>query len=178
MLKTSNKKLIVVAGPTAVGKTAVAVALAKRFKTEIVSADSRQFFRELNVGTAKPSEGELSEIRHHFINSHSIHENYDAAQYGNDALTIIQNLFKNHDHVVLCGGSGLYIKAVCEGFDEIPKVPQQVRESLMEQYKANGLSWLQEKMAELDPEHFQAIDQQNTHRLIRALEVKIATGIS
>jgi tRNA dimethylallyltransferase len=125
------KKLIVLVGPTAVGKTSVAITLAQHFGTEIISADSRQMFKELNIGTAKPSSAELDLVPHHFINSHSIHEPYDAAQYGRDALELINKLFGQHDHVILCGGSGLYIKAVCEGFDEIPDIPEVIRENLI-----------------------------------------------
>lgn len=177
-LEWKNKTLLVIAGPTAVGKTAVALALAHRFKTVIVSADSRQIFRELNIGTAKPNEAELAEVMHYFINSHSIHEEYDAASFGRDALVVIHQLFEEKDHVVMCGGSGLYIKAVCEGFDDIPEVPEETRAELIAQYEHLGLPWLQEKMRALDPEHFAEIDQQNPHRLIRALEVKIGTGMS
>ena len=174
----NRKNLIVIAGPTAVGKTAVAIQLAKELKTEIISADSRQFFRELTIGTAKPTDSELAEVPHHFINSHSIRDDYDAARFGEEALAVIHKIFKDHDHVVLCGGSGLYIKAVVEGFDDIPEVADEIREGLVESYNLHGIGWLQQKMKESDPEHFSMIDQQNPHRLIRALEVKIGTGAS
>jgi tRNA dimethylallyltransferase len=173
-----KRKLIVIAGPTGVGKTALAIEIAQRFKTEIISADSRQIFREMKIGTAKPSTSELSAIPHHFINSHSIHDQYDAAQFGRDALSVVQQLFLTHPIVILCGGSGLYIKGVCEGFDDIPKVPDEIRDSLIAEFEKNGLSWLQQKMIELDADYFKIIDQQNPHRLIRALEVKIGTGQS
>src|SRR5688572_31214629 len=113
----SGKKLIVIVGPTAVGKTALAIHIAKEFHTEIISADSRQIYRELTIGTAKPNEEELKDVRHHFINSHSISEDYDAARFGEEALLMVYSLFENHDHAVVCGGSGLYIKALLEGFD-------------------------------------------------------------
>jgi tRNA dimethylallyltransferase len=177
-LEKNNKTLIVVAGPTAVGKTAVSIRLAQVFKTEIISADSRQIFNELTIGTAKPSHDELESVRHHFINSHSIQEDYDAAQYGRDVLDLLPRLFENLDIVILCGGSGLYVKAVCEGFDDIPDVPPSIREDLMQQYEHHGIGWLQDKMLQLDPGHFQEIDQKNPHRLIRALEVRLATGES
>lgn len=167
-----------VAGPTAVGKTALAIRLAQRFASEIVSADSRQFFRELNIGTAKPTAEELLMVKHHFINTLSINEEYDAARYGDEALATIMQLFEKMNVVILCGGSGLYIKAVCEGFDNIPEVPENVRIQLMEHYAVHGISWLQEQMKALDPDYFQSIDQRNPHRLIRALEVRIATGSS
>jgi tRNA dimethylallyltransferase len=173
-----DKKLIVVVGPTAVGKTAVSIQLAQHFQTEIISADSRQIFKEITIGTAKPSEAELASIKHHFIDSHSISEKYDAAQYGRDALERIHQLFKKHDYLILCGGSGLYVKAVLEGFDDIPEVGDEIREELNRQYEKEGIDWLQGKMKALDPEHFETIDQQNPHRLMRALEVKIGTGLS
>ncbi len=152
--------------------------LAKHFETEIISADSRQIFKELTIGTAKPSESELGTVPHHFINSHSINDHYDAAQYGRDALLLINKLFENHDHLILCGGSGLYVKAVCEGFDEIPEVPGAIRLQLMDEYEKFGIGTLQEKLKSLDPALFEEIDQQNTHRLMRALEVIIGTGKS
>jgi tRNA dimethylallyltransferase len=173
-----RRKLIVIVGPTAVGKTAAAIKVARHFQTEIVSADSRQLFRELNIGTAKPSPEELAMVPHHFINSHSIHDPYDAAQYGREALERIQVLFTRHDYVVLCGGSGLYVQAVCDGFDEIPTIPASVREELTRVYHTEGIEVLQEKMRQLDPLLFQKMDQQNPHRLIRALEVVQHTGLS
>lgn len=174
----SGKKLIVIVGPTAVGKTALAIHVAKEFRTEIISADSRQIYKELTIGTAKPSEVELKEVSHHFINTHSIQEDYDAARFGEEALLKIYSLFERREHVVVCGGSGLYIKALLEGFDDIPEVPDAVRDQLIEEFETKGLLWLQNKMRELDPEHFATIDQKNHMRLMRALEVKIATGNS
>lgn len=160
------------------GKTAVSILLARHFKTEIISADSRQIFRELTIGTAKPSEEELSAAPHHFINSHSIHENYDAAQFGEEALALTNRLFEKHNEVILCGGSGLYVKAMLEGFDDIPEVPDEIREDLVSNFEQHGIAWLQDKMKELDAEHFAVIDQKNPHRLMRALEVRIGTGKS
>jgi tRNA dimethylallyltransferase len=177
-LKTEEKTLIVITGPTAVGKTALALQVAKLLETEIISADSRQIFKELMIGTAKPSTAELHEIRHHFIDSHSIHQQYDAAHYGKEALQITHEILSHHAVAVLCGGSGLYIKAVCEGFDDIPHVPENIREAIIQQYSSHGLVWLQQEMAEKDAEYFKTIDQQNPHRLIRALEVKLGTGMS
>ena len=177
-MDSSGKRLIVIVGPTAVGKTAVAIRLAKHFNTEIISADSRQIYKELEIGTAKPTQAELNQVQHHFINSHSIQEDYDAAQYGNDAMALIHQLFEKYDTLILCGGSGLYIKALLEGFDDIPEVPDEVRDQLIEDFESKGLLWLQNKMRELDPDHFKRIDQKNPVRLMRALEVKIATGNS
>ena len=174
----SKKKLIVIVGPTAVGKTRLAIDIAKHFHTEIISADSRQIYKELTIGTAKPSDAELQEVRHHFINSHSIHNDYDAARFGDEALAMITKLFERSDYVVVCGGSGLYLKALLEGFDDIPEVADEVRDQLIEEFETKGLLWLQNKMRELDPSYFQQIDQKNPVRLMRALEVKIATGKS
>ncbi len=166
-----NKKLIVVVGPTAVGKTALAIRLARHFNTEIVSADSRQIYRELEIGTAKPSVEELRQVKHHFINSHSIHEDYDAGAYGREALALIHSLFEKFDTLILCGGSGLYVRAVLEGFDEMPPVPEGLRKQIIQEYEANGLSWLQEQVQQVDPDYFEVVDIQNPHRLIRALEL-------
>jgi tRNA dimethylallyltransferase len=174
----SKKKLVVIVGPTAVGKTALAIRVAQELKTEIISADSRQIYRELTIGTAKPDEVELKAVQHHFINTHSIIEDYDAARFGEEALLKIYSLFEKHEYVVVCGGSGLYIKALLEGFDDIPEVPDEIRDRLIEEFEQKGLLWLQNKMRELDPEHFQKIDQKNPMRLMRALEVKLATGKS
>jgi tRNA dimethylallyltransferase len=177
-MKAGRRQLIVVVGPTAVGKTAVAIQLAKLFGTEIISADSRQIFREMSIGTAKPGADELSAVRHHFINSHSILEAYDAARFGEEALGCVHLLLQEHDRVILCGGSGLYVKAVTEGFDDIPEIDPAVRQSLVAEFESRGLLWLQEQLQSKDPELFKVIDQNNPHRLIRALEVKIGTGES
>lgn len=176
-LENRTQTLVVIGGPTAVGKTAVAIRLAQEFSTEIVSADSRQFFKELTIGTAKPTEDELKQVPHHFINSLSIQEEYDAARYAEEALQVIHDLFRLYPVVILCGGSGLYIKAVTEGFDEIPPVPEEITSDVAAQYASKGISWLQEQYANLEPTHFQAIDNQNPHRLMRALAVRLATGL-
>jgi tRNA dimethylallyltransferase len=173
-----QRKLIVVAGPTAVGKTPVAIELARVFQTSVVSADSRQIYKEMTIGTAKPGPFEQGEIQHYFIDSHSVADQYDAAAYARDALKLINELFMRNQEVILCGGSGLYIKGVCEGFDEMPDVPQEVRESLMQRYREQGIEWLQHQMRELDPVTLDSIDANNPHRLIRALEVRLASGKS
>lgn len=174
----SEKKLIVVAGPTAVGKTAVAIDIARHFGASIVSADSRQIFREMTIGTAKPSVTERAGIPHYFIDSHSVGEDYDAARYATDALEVIEDLFAKHDFAILTGGSGLYIKGVCEGFDDMPEVPDELRRRLMEHYERKGIGWLQQQLQEQDPDAFARLDQKNPHRLIRALEVKMHSGES
>jgi len=165
------KQLIVVAGPTAVGKTAMAIALARAFNTEIINADARQFYRELTIGTAKPSPEELSAATHHFVNSLSIQQHYNAAQFEKDALAIADRLFTQYDRVLLAGGSGMYIKAVCEGFSEIPEVPENVRQALMEEFLQNGLAPLLKELQTYDPEYFKVVDRANHRRVIRALEV-------
>ncbi len=165
-------------GPTAVGKTALAIELAKELGTEIISADSRQFYREMTIGTAKPTVDDLAVVRHHFIDSHSILQKYDAAQFGEDALMKVYELFEKHDSVIVCGGSGLYIKALLEGFDDIPEVPEEIREVVTEKYRAGGLAWLKNEVQKLDPEYYNVSDQQNPARLRRALEVVLATGSS
>jgi tRNA dimethylallyltransferase len=172
------KKLIVIVGPTAVGKTAVAIKLAEVIKTEILSADSRQIYTELDIGTAKPTPDELKQVPHHFVNTKSIREEYDAGQFGRDALNLLNRLFQEKDTVILCGGSGLYIRAVCEGFDDMPNVPPGVREQIIEEYKEKGLSWLQAKVEEVDPDYFTQVDVKNPQRLMRALELNYAAGKS
>jgi tRNA dimethylallyltransferase len=132
----------------------------------------------MNIGTAKPTADQLARVTHHFINTHTIHETYNAARYGDEALAKIELLFRRYDTLVLCGGSGLYIKAVCEGFDSIPEIAPEIRSELNEHYKNDGLVWLQEKMKQLDPGYFAIVDPQNPQRMIRALEVVIATGVS
>ena len=174
----SRKKLIVIVGPTAAGKTALAIRVARQLDAEIISGDSRQIYRELTIGTAKPNGAELREVPHHFIDSHSIAEDYDAARFGEEALLKIYSLFERNDYVVVCGGSGLYIKALLEGFDDIPEVPDEIRDQLIEEFESKGMLWLQNRMRELDPEHFKKIDQKNPMRLMRALEVRLATGKS
>ncbi len=173
-----EKKLIVLVGPTAVGKTAAAISVAEKLNTEIISADSRQIFRELTVGTAKPSPEELKKIVHHFIGTKSIHENYDAGEYGRDAINLIHKLFEKYNYLVLTGGSGLYLKAVLEGFDEMPEIPDGLREKLTEDYRTKGLEWLQEEVQQADPLYFSTVDQKNPQRLLRALELLRSSGKS
>jgi tRNA dimethylallyltransferase len=173
----TSKTLIVIAGPTAVGKTDIAIRLAQHFNTEVVSADARQVYKELGVGVAKPDARQLALVPHHFISSHSIHGNLNAASYGGEALSVIGKLFRQHDYVILCGGSGLYIKAVLEGFDDVPEIDKSVRDSVINDYNQKGLSWLQDEVKQRDPEYFAIVDQKNSHRLIRALEVSIGTGM-
>ncbi len=174
---TSNKNtLLVISGPTAVGKTDLCINLAKKFNTSIVSADSRQFYREMNVGTAKPSATELRDIRHYFINALSIHEDYDVRKFERDALQKIERLFENQNPVILTGGSGLYIDAVTGGLDDMPQVSKHIRKELTVIHSEQGIGVLQEKLRELDPIYHSQVDLHNPQRLIRALEVCIGTG--
>lgn len=176
MAKTT-KYLIAVVGPTAIGKTAVSITLANHFKSEILSADSRQFFKEMSIGTAVPSEEELAEVPHHFIKHISITDNYNVGDYERDALQLLEEKFKTHDLLFMVGGSGLYIDAVVKGLDVFPEVNPKIREELQEIYDQKGLEPLQEKLRKLDPDYYQKVDIQNPHRLIRALEVCIESGM-
>ncbi len=173
---TGARKLIVIVGPTAVGKTSAAIRLAQHLGTEIISADSRQIYKELEIGTAKPTRKELLQVSHHFINIKSITEDYDAGQFGRDALQLIHQLFEKYDNLILCGGSGLYVKAVTEGFDDMPKVAEGLREKIIKEYEAKGLLWLQEQVEAADPDYFAIVDQKNPQRLMRALELNYSTG--
>lgn len=175
-MKASNKKLIVLTGPTAVGKTKEAINLAKTLNTEIISADSRQFYKELNIGVATPTEEELSEVKHHFIGHISIHNNYNVGLYEKDAIEKIELLFKTHDTIVLTGGSGMYIDVVCNGIDSLPDVDIGIRNELNRVFKEEGISVLQEELREKDIEYYNIVDTKNHIRLIRALEVIRQTG--
>ncbi len=167
-----------VTGPTASGKTRVAITLAQHFHTAIISADSRQCYKELNIGVARPSVNELEAVVHYFIASHSIFRPLDAAQYAREAHDLLHELFKKHDTVIVCGGSGLYLKALLEGFDEIPDIPDEIRTHIQEQYRLHGIGWLQQQLAQQDAGALQHLDPHNPQRLMRALEVKWHTGKS
>ncbi|HMP87263.1 MAG TPA: tRNA (adenosine(37)-N6)-dimethylallyltransferase MiaA [Lacibacter sp.] len=173
-----NKIALVIAGPTAVGKTALAVELAERFRTSVISADSRQCFRELTIGVAKPSPEELAAVPHYFINSHSIHDDVTAATFENYALAKAAACFEETDLVVVSGGTGLYIKAFCEGMDAIPPVAPELRQRLQAHYEQQGLAWLQQQLAERDPMFAATGEMLNPHRMLRALEVVEGTGQS
>lgn len=181
MTNTTNRKkqLIVIVGPTAIGKTALGIQLAKHFNTEIVSADSRQFYQELAIGTAKPTADEMDGIPHHFINSHSINENYNVSDFEKDALNQLTELFIKKDRAIVVGGSGMYVDALCYGMDEgMPDPDEAIRADLQAILDREGLLPLQEKLKELDPEFYAQIDLQNANRLMRAIEVCLITGQS
>jgi len=173
-----NKTVIIICGPTAVGKTAVAISIAKHFQTEIISADSRQCYKELKIGVARPSDEELKGVTHYFIASHSIAENINAAFFEKYALQKVNELFKSHDIVIMVGGTGLYIKAFCEGLDEIPSIDESIRKKIIENYESRGLTWLMEAVRNKDPEFYKVGEVQNPQRMMRALEVIESTGQS
>jgi len=173
---SKQKTLIVIAGPTAVGKTALAIELARHYQTEIVSADSRQYYREMAIGTAKPTETELAQAKHHFVNSHSVTDSYNVGDFEQDGLKVIDELFKTHDKAILAGGSGLYIKAICEGFDDLPPVDADTRNELNALYSEKGIAYLQEQLKAADPLYYEQVDEHNPQRVIRALEVIKTTG--
>lgn len=173
-----NKTCFIVCGATAVGKTSYAIDLAKKYDTQIISADSRQCYQELNIGVAKPSEEQLHSVHHYFINSHSMHDEVNVKVFEQYALTAVKAIFQTNDHAVVAGGTGLYIKAFCEGLDDVPEINIALRKEITEAYQAQGLQWLQEEIREKDPEYFAAGETANPQRLMRALEVKLSTGNS
>ena len=173
-----DKYLVVIAGPTASGKTATAIKVAKALGTEIISADSRQFYKELPIGTAAPTPEEQAEVQHHMIHNLNVEDKYDVADYEHDVLALLKQLFVNHDAVVLTGGSGLFIDAVCKGLDSIPDISEEVRNKVDELYKKGGLIALQNEVERLDPEYYSIVDKYNPRRLQRAVEVCYQTGLT
>ena len=173
-----DKYLVVIAGPTASGKTATAIQVAKALGTEIISADSRQFYKELPIGTAAPTKEEQSEVQHYMIHNLNVEDKYDVADYENDVLALLKKLFINHDTVVLTGGSGLFIDAVCKGLDSIPDISDEVRNKVNKLYEEGGLFALQNEVQRLDPEYYNIVDKYNPRRLQRAVEVCYQTGLT
>jgi tRNA dimethylallyltransferase len=172
----SGKELIVIAGPTAVGKTRYAIELAQKYGTEIISADSRQFYRELRIGTAAPTPEELAAAPHHFIGNLSIHDYYNVSIYEQEALKLLDKLFETHKRVIAVGGSGLYIDALCYGIDELPDADEELRAEIKRRFAEEGIRYLQEEVKRLDPAFYEIVDRNNPKRLQRALEVCLATG--
>ncbi|RLD43431.1 MAG: tRNA (adenosine(37)-N6)-dimethylallyltransferase MiaA [Bacteroidetes bacterium] len=172
----NDNTLIVLLGPTASGKTDLAIALAQHFKTEIISADSRQFYKEIPIGTAAPNADQLALVKHHFVGHLSIQDNYNVFRFEQDVLKLLEKGFKSHDVFVMTGGSGLYIDAVCQGIDELPDPDIGLRNSLEKLFKEQGIEVLQQKLKELDPVYFQSVDLKNSKRLMRAIEVCLQTG--
>lgn len=175
-MSTSTKYLLTVIGPTAIGKTAMAIELARHFKCEIISADSRQFFKEMAIGTAVPSKDELAAATHHFIQNISIFEEYSVGDFERDAIAKLEELYKTNDYAVLVGGSGLYIDAVLKGFDDFPDVNPAIRTQLIADYEAKGIEYLQQELQRLDPVHYKNVAKDNPQRLMRALEVCMGSG--
>ena len=173
-----KKACIIIVGPTAIGKTALAIQVAQHFSTSIISADSRQCFKELNIGVAKPSVEELQLIKHYFINSHSIKDTLNAALFENYALDKVKQIFAQHDVAVMVGGTGLYIKTFTNGIDEVPVIKPAIREQITADYEWEGLEWLQKEVEKNDPLYFEKGETKNPQRLMRALEVKLSTGKS
>lgn len=173
----SNNTLIVIGGPTAVGKTAVGIALAKNFGAEIISADSRQFYREMNIGTAKPSSQELDAVKHHFVDNISIHQrNYSAGRFESEVLEFLETYFQNNKIALMVGGSGLFINAVCSGFDKFEEISPDQSYTIRQLLNTKQLDWLQQEVERLDPEYYKIVDTKNPMRLKRALEVIYSTG--
>ena len=173
-----KKTCILIVGPTAVGKTSVAIQVAQHFNTEIISADSRQCFRELNIGVAKPSPEELAAVKHHFINSHSIKNEVNAAVFEQYALEKIGEIFSKSDFAVMAGGTGLYVRSFCSGMDEVPVIKPEIREKIIADFEWEGLEWLQKEVEKTDPLYFAKGEIKNPQRMMRALEVKRSTGRS
>jgi len=178
MSSPPQKTCIIITGPTAVGKTGFSIALAQHFKTDIISADSRQCYKELNIGVAKPSAAQLQQTKHYFINSHSVYDDVSAGKYEQYALEAVHEIFETHNTAIMVGGTGLYIKAFCEGMDEIPSVDPVLRDEINLKYNSGGLAWLQNEIKEKDPAWYEAGEIQNPQRMMRALEVVAATGKS
>ena len=170
-----KKKIIVIVRPTAIGKTEYSIRIAKKYRTEIISCDSRQFYKELKIGTAPPNEKQLKEVKHHFIHNLSIHDNYSAGAFEKDAIKKIQEIHKKKDNIILVGGSGLYVDAVCNGFNIIPTVSKEIRQDINLLYENKGIEWLKEKVKNIDPNSFTKETYNNPHRLLRILEVYYQT---
>ena len=169
-------KLVVILGPTGVGKTEKSLELAEQWGCPIVSADSRQIYRDLPIGTAAPSAEELARVKHYFIGTKDLHETYNAGQYARDCNTLLAELFQTHERVLMVGGSMMYIDAVCKGLDDIPDIPAELREQVRNQYQEKGLEWLQTEVERLDPMYWQEVDKQNPQRLMHCIEVTLASG--
>lgn len=172
----NTKTLIVVLGPTAIGKTSLSIELAKHYNTDIISADSRQFYKELLIGAAPPSEKELNEVKHHFVQHLSVTEDYNVGKFEEDAIQKIEELFHKKDKVILVGGSGLYINAICKGIDKMPDIPPKIREKVIKLYKEKGIEFLKTEVKEKDPVFYNEVDINNPQRLMRALELIYSTN--
>ena len=168
-----NSTLISISGPTAIGKTLFAIELAKKLDTEIISFDSRQFYKEMSIGTAVPTKDELTQVKHHFIQHKSIHDQYTVSDYKNDVDELIKTLSSRKKHIILVGGSNLYLKSIINGLDDIPEVPLEIRNKLNHEFQIHGIKYIQNLLKKLDPEYYNKVDKLNHRRIIRALEVSI-----
>ncbi len=171
-----KKTLVVILGPTGIGKTGMGIMLANHFKTEIISADSRQIYREMEIGTAVPSADQRKKAKHHFIQTRSIHDYYNASMFEMEVLDLLEKLFLKKDILLLVGGSGLYVDAVCKGIDDIPTIDPEVRKNLVDQYNNEGIESLRRQLKFLDPEYYSKVDLKNHKRILKALEISIMTG--
>jgi tRNA dimethylallyltransferase len=171
-----SKTLVVITGPTGIGKTGLCTQLASALKSPIISADSRQMYREMSIGTAVPSPQQLKKVKHYFIGNLSIHDYYNASMFEIEAMELLQKLFKTFGLVIMTGGSGLYIDAVCHGIDDLPAVNNELRKELAEKYKLHGIQWLREQLITLDPDHYEIVDQNNPKRMMKAIEISLITG--
>ncbi|NMH29112.1 tRNA (adenosine(37)-N6)-dimethylallyltransferase MiaA [Flavobacterium silvaticum] len=174
---SDKKYLITIVGPTAIGKTALSIRLAHEFDCEILSCDSRQFYKEMTIGTAVPDAEELAAATHHFIHNKSITDEYSVGDFEKEAIALLDHLFTKRNVAIMVGGSGLYVDAVLKGFDEFPEIDKVIREEITKQFEQHGISWLQNEVGSKDPEYYQSVDRQNPQRLMRALEVCIGTGL-
>lgn len=170
------KKLIVISGPTGIGKTDLSIDIALEFNTEIISSDSRQVYKELKIGTAVPSDDQLKKVKHHLIGHKSVYDYYNASMFEVEVLELLNNLFVDHNEVIMTGGSGMYINAVCNGIDELPDIDMEIRNDLIEKHKKEGIESLRMQLKMLDPESYQKIDLKNAKRILKALEVSLQTG--
>ena len=171
------KRLIVITGPTGVGKTEIAIRVAEALNTEIVSADSRQLYRDIPIGTAAPDAEQLARVKHHFIGTLALDEYYSAAQFETDALKVIDKIFETHDYAVLCGGSMMYVDAICKGIDDIPTISDEIRKKVMADYTENGLDYIREELQRLDPDYCKIVDWNNPKRIIHAIEICLQAGV-
>lgn len=174
--ETLKKKLIVILGPTGVGKTSVAITIAKRLSAEIISSDSRQLYHQIPIGTAAPDSAQLAEVKHHFIGTLELEEYYSAAQFEQDAMQLLPTLFSKSDYVVMCGGSMMYIDALCNGIDNIPTISDEIRNQVVTEYNEKGLEYMCEKLKALDPEYYAKVDLQNHKRIVHAIEICLQSG--
>ena len=172
----TSKNLIYIAGPTGIGKTEISIEIAKKLKTEIISCDSRQFFKELKIGTSPPTDKQLNDVKHHFIQNISIHDEYNVGIYERSAIKVLNRLFNKYDNLVLVGGSGLYADSVLYGIDQFPVIPDNIRSNLKDELTKKGIKYLQKKLKKIDPEFFNIVDLNNSNKLIRALEIAEYTG--